>query len=297
MAGGRPIGRVGVYYHPRRAEALQLAEAVRGWLDGSVEEVWTSTPWEQPRSTERLPETDLLICLGGDGTVLGAARAAAGYDIPILGVDQGRLAFLTELAPDALEAHIPRLLRRGFRIEERMMLEAIPHDGDGAPLDPLPALNDVIVGRGSLGRPSDLHVEVDGEVIGEVRADAIVVASATGSTGYSLSAGGPILHPQARSIVLTPVSPHLAAAAPLVLPADSRISLRIEAEEPGLLSVDGQQPRGLAPSESVEVRRSASTAKFVRFDERPFFAQLTERLAWLDERRLRALQRKGGDPS
>ena len=294
MAGGRTLGRVGVYYHPRRREALELAGSLRAWLDGRVGEIWSSTPWDEPRSTERLPGTDLLICLGGDGTVLGAARAAAGFGIPILGVDHGRLAFLTELAPEELEAHIPRLLHGKFRIEERMMLEAVARGADDRPLDPMPALNDVIVGRGSLGRPSDLHVEVDGEMIGEVRADAIVVASATGSTGYSLSAGGPILHPQARSIVLTPVSPHLAAAAPLVLPADSRISLRIAAGEPGLLSIDGQQPRPIAPAESVEVRRSASTAKFVRFDERPFFAQLTERLAWLDERSLRALHRKGG---
>ena len=120
-----------------------------------------------------------------------------------------------------------------------------------------------------------------------------MVASATGSTGYSLSAGGPILHPQARSVVLTPVAPHLAQAAPMVLPGDAVIELRLGREHPGSLSVDGQRPFPLTPGGGVQVRRSESLARLIRFGERPFFAQLGRRLAWLDERRMEAVSRTG----
>ena len=289
----RPFRCVGVYYHPRLDDARQLAEDVQRWFAPHVDRVWASEPWDPDRSTEHLPATDLLICLGGDGTVLRAARAAAPHGALILGVDHGRLAFLTELLPDSLQDHIPKLLARDFVIEERAMLQAAPAGAAEAAPETLPALNDVMLGRGSLGQPAYLHVHVNGDLIGVVRADAVVVASATGSTGYSLSAGGPILHPRARSFVLTPVAPHLAAAAPLVLPSDAEIQLALGREHAGALSVDGQRPYAISPGGGVRVKLSESMAKFVRFGERPFFPQLGRRLAWLDERRLRAVQRTG----
>ena len=291
----RPFRCVGVYCHPRLPEARELADDVQRWFAPHVDRVWASEPWDPERSTKYLAATDLLICLGGDGTVLRAARAAAPHDILILGVDHGRLAFLTELAPETLEAHVPHLLAREFVIEERAMLRAAPRGAAEDVPGALPALNDVMLGRGTLGQPAYLHVHVNGDLIGVVRADAVVVASATGSTGYSLSAGGPILHPRARSFVLTPVAPHLAAAAPLVLPSDAEIELSLGSEHSGALSVDGQRPYAIAPGGGVQVRRSESMAKFIRFGERPFFPQLGKRLAWLDERRLRAVQRTGID--
>ena len=283
---------VGIFYHPRLQEARERADTLAAELRPSVDQVWTSGPWE-PRVASLLPDTDLLICLGGDGTVLRAARAASPYRALILGVDMGRQAFLTELAPDQVSDHLPSLLSGDFEVEERTMLEAIAIGATEDVAASLPALNDVMIGRGSLGQPAYLYVRVNGDLIGVVRADAVVVASATGSTGYSLSAGGPILHPRARSVVLTPVAPHLAAAAPLVLPADVEIQLNLGREHPGSLSVDGQRPYPLAPGGGVEVRRSESLARLIRFGQRSFFAELGQRLAWLEERRLRSVGRTG----
>ncbi len=287
------ISCIGIYYHPRLDEAREQADQLARTLRRLGCDTWTSQPWEPERSTERLPQTDLLICLGGDGTILRAARASAGFDCLILGVDLGRQAFLTELQPDQLEDHIPMLLSGDFTVEDRTMLEAEPFGVEDEAPAVLPALNDVMIGRGSLGQPAYIAVWVGSDLVGVVRADAVVVASATGSTGYSLSAGGPILHPQARSVVLTPVAPHLAQAAPVVLPADAVIELRLGREQPGMLSVDGQRPYPLQPSGGVRVQRSDSLARLVRFGERSFFAQLGQRLAWLDERRLEAITRTG----
>ena len=289
------VSCIGFYYHPRLPEAKEFAARAAEQLRGEVPQVWISEPWDAEQSERHLPSTDLLICIGGDGTVLRAARAASHHDVQILGVDMGRQAFLTELTPEQLDAHLPALLAGDYGVEERSMLEARPQDAADAPTA-MPALNDVMLGRGSLGQPAYLAVHVNGDPIGVVRADAIVVASATGSTGYSLSAGGPILHPRARSVVLTPVAPHLAAAAPLVLPADAVIQLQLGREHSGMLSVDGQRPYTVAPGGGVEVRRSESVARLIRFGARPFFAQLGKRLAWLDERRLRAVRRTGVEP-
>ena len=283
---------VGIYYHPRLDEASKLADSVADKLRQQDLDVWASMPWDPDRATKRLPETDLLICLGGDGTILRAARVAAAHDCLILGVDLGRQAFLTELRPEQIDAHLPDLLSGNYIIEDRAMLEAAPLVAADAPTT-MPALNDVMIGRGSLGQPAYISVGVNGDQIGVVRADAVVVASATGSTGYSLSAGGPILHPRARSVVLTPVAPHMAAASPVVLPSDAVIELRLGQEHPGSLSVDGQRPFALEPGGGVEVRRSEALARLVRFGERSFFAQLGRRLAWLDERRIRAVSRTG----
>jgi len=284
---------IGIYYHPRLDEARVLADSLSAKLRGFGCEAWTSKPWEPERSTEYLPQTDLLICLGGDGTILRAARASVGHRCLILGVDLGRQAFLTELLPEQIDEHIPDLLSGEFVVEDRTMLEARPIGVEGIAPSVLPALNDVMIGRGSLGQPAYIAVWVGDDLIGVVRADAVVVASATGSTGYSLSAGGPILHPRARSVVLTPVAPHLAQAAPVVLPSDAVIELRLGREHPGSLSVDGQRPYPLRPGGGVQVQRSESLARLVRFGERSFFAQLGKRLAWLDDRRLEAVSRTG----
>lgn len=284
---------IGIYYHPRLEAAKHSAAALADRLRAEQRDVWVSAPWDPDTSTVNLPDTDLLICLGGDGIVLRAARAAAPHRALILGVDMGRQAFLTELTPEQIDQHLPALLEGDFEIEDRTMLEARPERASDVLDTPMPALNDIMLGRGSLGQPAYLWVRVNGDLIGVVRADAIVVASATGSTGYSLSAGGPILHPRARSVVLTPVAPHLAAAAPLVLPADVIIQLNLGREHPGSLSVDGQGPYRLEPGGGVEVRRSEHLARLVRFGERPFFPQLGRRLAWLEERRLRAASRTG----
>lgn len=281
--------KVGLYHHPQLDAARRLAEETRDLLAPQVDEVWVSSAWDPITSTRDLAGTELLIAIGGDGTVLRAARAVIPEPTLILGVDMGRLAFLTEFTPDELRVHLPDILGGDFAIDERTMLD-VAFDGfaDGGPGTPH-ALNDVTVGRTSLGRPVYINVRLNGDLIGVLRGDGVVVATATGSTGYSLSAGGPILDPNSRFMVLTPVAPHLAAAAPLVLPPDSVIELSVGGAGDVAVSVDGQGATPVQAGCRVVIRRSEYVARLVRHRRKPFFAQLGRRLAWLDERRLKAV--------
>ena len=172
-----------------------------------MQNVWATSEWDDDALRSDMPGSDLLICLGGDGTVLRAARTVAPNPVPILGVNMGRLGFLAEVRPDELVERLPDVLAGRYRVEERAMLKAsVP--AWGITYD---ALNDVVVGRQTVSRPIYVDVRVDGSQLAIHRCDAMIVATATGSTAYSLSAGGPILHPESRDIVLTPVAPHIAA--------------------------------------------------------------------------------------
>ena len=293
------LRKVGIYHHPQLDAARDYAAQLHDQFRAHVANVWVSSAWDPERSTQELAGTDLLVCVGGDGTVLRAARVVVPNPTRILGVDMGRLAFLTEVTPDGFRDHFDDLLAGRYRVEERTMLDVDFHAAPAAEAGaPRQALNDVILGRTSLGRPVYINVEVNGDLIGVIRADAVVVATATGSTGYSLSAGGPILDPVARSIVVTPVAPHLAAAAPLVVPHDSVVALSPAAEGGVAFSVDGQGEFPAGQTSRVEVRRSQHVARLIRFDHQPFFAQLGRRLAWLDERRLASVNRHAasGEP-
>jgi NAD+ kinase len=198
--------------------------------------------------------------------------------VPILGVNMGRLGFLAEIRPPRLMEALDDVLAGNFRIEERTMLQAqIPSWGVTHH-----ALNDVVVGRETLSRPVYVEVGVDGSRLAIHRCDAIIVASATGSTAYSLSAGGPILHPESRDIVLTPVAPHMAAARPLVLPPDSVVDLTVSADQDAIVSVDGQVDRSLQGGDSVSICRSQHIARFIRFSRpQEYYGLLAERLDWL----------------
>lgn len=267
--------KVGIFVHPRWAAAKELAAKLREALTGQVEDVWQTSAWDDKATQEQLEGTDLLICLGGDGTMLWAARTVIPHPIPILGVNMGRLGFLAEVRPHELLPRLPDILRGKARIEERTMLQAqVPTWGLT-----FHALNDVVVGRVSAGRPVYVDVMVDGTRVALYRCDAVIVATATGSTGYSLSAGGPIIHPASRDLVLTPVAPHLAAARPLVLPPEAVVDLIVSTETEAVVSIDGQVDRGLASGERVSVCRSPHVARLLRLSEpADYYAMLAERL-------------------
>ena len=251
--------KVGVYYHARPAPA-EFAAALTEQLAGAVEHVWSCAAHDESEA-EQLPGTDLIICVGGDGTVLRAARLAAPHGVPLLGVNMGRLGFLTELVPAEVSDRLVEILSDGGRIEERSMLVArvqgTAYDGE------YHALNDVVIGRRSIGRAVYVEVDVDGERFTAYSADAVVVASATGSTGYNLSAGGPILHPESREIVLTPVAPHLSMSRSVVLPADAEIAL-VSRTNQASLSIDGQEDIDLVEGARIAVRRGPHVARFLR---------------------------------
>lgn len=270
--------KVGIFVHSRWSAALQLADRVQSVLGSEGCAVWQTSDWDDSTVAEQTPGTDLLICLGGDGTVLRAARTVVPHAVPILGVNMGRLGFLSEVRPSELIDRLGDVLAGSCRIEERTMLQAqVPSWGATHH-----ALNDVVVGRASIGRPLYVEVAVDGVRLAIHRCDAVIVATATGSTAYSLSAGGPIMHPQSPELLLTPVAPHLGSARPLVLPSDTTIDLTITADKEAVVSVDGQVDRTLASGDSVSVCRSAHTARFLRFSKpEEYYTLLAEKLDWL----------------
>lgn len=270
--------KVGIFVHPRWAAARDLADEVRAFLAGKVAEVWQTSVWDDKATPEHIPGTDLLICLGGDGSMLWAARTVIPHPVPVLGVNMGRLGFLAELRPQDILKRLPDVLQGRGRIEERTMLQAqVPAWGLT-----YHALNDVVVGRVSAGLPVYVDVSIDGSRLALYRCDAVIAASATGSTAYSLSAGGPILHPESREMVLTPVAPHLAAARPLVLPPQAVADLMVSTESEAVVSIDGLVDRPLASGDSVSVCRSPHVARFLRFSQpQDYYAMLAERLDWL----------------
>ena len=272
------MNKVGIFVHSRWSAAGELANRVRALLRESVGDVWQTSDWDDSAVAESIAGTDLLICLGGDGTVLRAARVLVPHPVPILGVNMGRLGFLTEVRPGELVDCLTDVLDGRYRIEERAMLQAQVASW-GATHQ---ALNDVVVGRASIGRPLYVEVAVDGVRLAVHRCDAVIAATATGSTAYSLSAGGPILHPESHELLLTPVAPHLGSARPLVLPPDTVIDLTVTSDKEAVVSFDGQIDRMLASGDSVAVCRSAHTARFVRFSKpEEYYGVLAEKLGWL----------------
>ena len=230
------------------------------------------------------------MTVGGDGTILRTARAAVAHDIPLLGVNMGRLGFMTELRPaDALE-RIPGFLEGGGWVEERSMIKARVFDGATSEEEGESgscnfgwhhALNDVVVTRGETPRLIWVRALVDGAELTSYRADAVVVSSATGSTGYNLSAGGPILDPRAEEMVLKPVAPHVGLATAVVLPPSVSVELRVTSSDGAVLSVDGYLNLPVEKGSGVRIQGSERKAKFLRErSSKEFYASLTRRLGF-----------------
>jgi NAD+ kinase len=272
------VRKVGIFIAPRWRGSKKLLESLHAALAKEVDEVWQTSNLDDHAAQGKIEGTDLIVCLGGDGSMLWAGRAVVPHAVPILGVNMGRLGFLAEIGPTELMDRLPRVLKGEGRVEERAMLQArVPAWGQT-----FQALNDVVVGRSIAGRPVYLDVSVDNHRLALYRSDALIVATATGSTGYSLSARGPILHPESRSMVLTPVAPHLAPARALVLPRDAIVDLVVSTEEGATVSIDGQVNRELGSGDAVSVCRSPHVARFLRLSEPShYYRLLAERLEWL----------------
>ena len=210
---------------------------------------------------DALTGADLIICVGGDGTVLRAARLAVPRPLPILGVNMGRLGFLTSLNRDAFFDQFDRILAGEWEVEKRLMVAATITEGEAAGRS-FRGLNDIVLSRRSPGRPVYVELAVDGGRVALYRCDGMIVASPTGSTGYSLSAGGPILAPVERHLVVTPVSAHLAIGRSLVLEPSSTVTLSVRSDEGAILTVDGQEDLPLAGGSRVSLSASQHDAYF-----------------------------------
>lgn len=228
-----------------------------------------------------LTDVDAMLTLGGDGTLLRAARLVNERTVPILGVNLGRLGFLTCCPASQLEDALHRLASGDYLVEPRMTLDARVAGANGAIRQNWRALNDVVLHKGGFARVVSVRVEADGETVGQFSADGVVIATPTGSTAYNLSAGGPVVFPTLETILLTPVSAHTLALRPLVLPATSEVTLRAnDGPDELLVTVDGQVGCTFASGESLTVRRSAYPVSIVRFPERSFFSTMREKLHW-----------------
>jgi NAD+ kinase len=224
---------------------------------------------------------DLVIVLGGDGTLLAmAARiASAGCDIPILGVNFGSLGFLTEIRIDELYHSLEQVLDGTAGFDVRAVLTADTERG-GTHFDSRTVLNDVVFTKGALSRMIELSVSVSGGFMTRVKADGLIVASATGSTAYNLSAGGPIVHPSVDALVLTPIAPHTLTQRPIVIPGGSIVEVAPQIDEETYVTFDGQSGYPLKPGDIVRVRKSERTLRLVKAPARSYFELLREKLKW-----------------
>jgi NAD+ kinase len=230
---------------------------------------------------EQLAENvELLIVLGGDGTLLSAARALKGHKVPILAVNLGGLGFLTSVTREELYPVLEQVVAGKQQISERMMLNA-QTIRDGSPAEQQIALNDAVINKAALARMLDFDVYVDRAQVGRYRADGLIVATPTGSTAYSLAAGGPIVHPHLDAFVITPICPHMLTNRPLVIPDTSRVEIDIAAaEEPVYLTLDGQVGFQLLPNDRVAISKSSSRVYFVQSPQKTYYEVLRSKLRW-----------------
>jgi NAD+ kinase len=233
------------------------------------------------RSMEKPASLDALLTLGGDGTLLRGARLIASHQVPILGVNMGRLGFLTCCSGDQLIEALDHLARKEYTAEQRMCLTATLDRKNGAVRERWVALNDVVVHKGGVARMASLKVGVNGEPIATYAADGVVISTPTGSTAYSLSAGGPVVFPTLESILVTPVSPHTLAIRPLLLPAESEVTVqRDDGPADIMVTVDGQVGTSFGIDETLRVHRAGRPILIIRFPESSFFSTLRKKLGW-----------------
>jgi NAD+ kinase len=224
-----------------------------------------------------------LITLGGDGTLLRAARMGARYKVPMLGVKMGKLGFLAEVQPHDWEEPLRRLLAGDYWVEQRLMVRVRVErtTRDHYVLCTYDALNDVVVGRGNLARVVRIAAELDGGYLTTYTCDGLIVSTATGSTGYALAVGGPVMPPELRNILVIPIAPHLSMDRAVILSEGATVRLRAYSDYPSMLTVDGQVVVELEEGDEVIVVGSPHLARFVRVRERSYFYQtLMEKMRW-----------------
>ena len=260
---------IGILYNAGVAQAHPLAAEMAAWIEQRGRQAHVCATRDAPDALSG-HEIDLLVTLGGDGSLLRVARAAAPYGTPILGVNLGRVGFLTEADPGTWRDVLSRALVGDYWVEERMMLRAVAYRG-GDVLGQAGALNDVVVGRGARACVVYLHTEVDGGDLATYVADGLIVATPTGSTAYALAAGGPVLPPQLRNILLVPVAPHLSMARPIVLSEGVTVRISVTGGRPAVLTVDGEVQAELESEDEVAVEASPHAARFARVQERTYF--------------------------
>jgi NAD+ kinase len=285
MSGMTPVKRIGFAYNPTIDAATELRERAAGWLEMQGLTHWAAPAADRTALHEQLPGSDVLVVLGGDGTFLRAARAVIDDDVPLLGINVGKVGFLSKVEASALERVLGQLVAGEYGLESRMTLEArIIHGGGQATAadERLPALNDIVVARGALARVVRLEVSIDASHLATFVADGLVVASPTGSTGYSFSAGGPILDPTARNLVVTPIAGYLTTIRSVVVGPSAVVRCNVLDAKEALVSIDGREDLPVGVGDVVEVRAIDRPIRLVEPDgSLPFWDLLRQKVALL----------------
>lgn len=275
------MNRIGILHHPKIVEAAPLATAVCGWLQERGLTAWIEDDWDNEDLDAQLAETELLLVLGGDGSLLRATRLAMPHHIPVMGINMGRVGFLTEAQPTDWQVRLERVLAGDFWLERRLLAHATLWR-DGRSLNEFIALNDVVMGRGAQARVLRLELRVDGDVVTTYTADALIVATPTGSTAYSMAAGGPLLPPQLQNFVVVPVAAHLSLDRALVLHEEAEIAIQVFMDHEAMLTADGQQGVALVDGDQIIITKHDEYAAFVRVDNAGYFyRRLLQRLGFL----------------
>jgi NAD+ kinase len=285
------VKQLAIAAHPEKAGAAPMAREVLAWcerqgigvrLSGAVAEVLGRGDLGA-EGAALLTGADLVLALGGDGTVLGAARLAAPLGVPILGANLGGFGFLTEVASTDLLAALPEVVAGDYRIVERMMLHAELIRA-GQPVHRLTALNDVVISRSAFSRLVRLRVSINDDYLATFPADGVIISTPTGSTAYSLSAGGPVADPQIQVLLLTPICAHTLSARPLVISGDSAIEVMVESAftppQQLALTIDGQVSYNPETNDVLRVEKAPFAAKFVGLGRSSFHERLRTKLLW-----------------
>ncbi len=279
---------VGIISRPRREQVAAVVPKLLEWLAAHRiealfdEETAVSLPDASRKRTraELASKANLLIVLGGDGTLLAAARVAAPCGVPILPVNLGGLGFLTSVTLDELYPALELVLEGRHRVSERVMLSVELLRG-GQVAERQRALNDVVINKGALARMVDLDLHIDDAYVCKYRADGLIVSTPTGSTAYSLSAGGPIVYPTVDAFVITPICPHTLSDRPLVVPDAVKIEVNFEgSDEPVYMTVDGQIGIELKGGDRVRVTKAPEKLKLVRAPKKTYYELLRSKLKW-----------------
>lgn len=253
-------------------EAMSVSEELQAYVKGLGIECFTK------QDAIPLSEADFLVVLGGDGTMLRAARETAAYSTPLLGINIGRLGYLTDVEPCRAKEAISAVINGNFKTEKRMMLEAVTRDDPDSPA--LLALNDFYVYRGAHVRLLEFEIYVNGEFIESLMSDGFIICTPTGSTAYNLSAGGPILKPNAKMIAISPICPHALHARPFVLPSDDEVVIKIatDGHAPGNLFFADGEVQNVKKCEHITIKRSEYSASIIKTDDKSFFDVLRKKL-------------------
>jgi NAD+ kinase len=270
--------RIGVLYNPLSEASVRLSAGLAEWLRSLGVEVWRGISREGRAEPEALEGMELLVALGGDGTVLRAAHLAIPRGIPVLPVALGHLSFMAELRPEELYEGLQILMDGGGWRDERTLITATVHTAGAAPREVI-ALNEVLVARGDINRVVAIDIIVYDAHLTTYHSDGVIVATATGSTAYALAAGGPIIDPRSRALAMVPIAAHLTNLPSLVLHEDAVVTLRLRSRHQAVFSADGRESIPLHEGDHVEARRARQVCVFARVHPpSTFYARLSQRL-------------------